>query len=75
MGYSADQLAGLQQTLNRADVDLIISATPIDLAALIEVNKPILRARYEFAELGEPRLTGVVEQFLGRIGRVGSCSS
>lgn len=70
MGYSAAQLAGLQQTLNRAEVDVIVSATPIDLAALIAVNKPILRARYEFAEWGEPRLTEVVEEFLHRMGLV-----
>jgi predicted GTPase len=67
MGYSAAQLEGLRQTINRADVDVIVSATPIDLAALISVNKPILRARYEFAELEKPGLADVVEQFLHRM--------
>jgi predicted GTPase len=75
MGYSATQLEGLRQTLNRADVDVIVSGTPIDLEALIDVNKPILRARYEFAELDEPGLTAVVEQFLYRVGLVVPCSS
>jgi predicted GTPase len=75
MGYSATQLEGLRQTLNCADVDVIVSATPIDLAALIDVNKPILRARYEFAELGEPSLTDVVEQFLYHTDLVMPCSS
>lgn len=75
MGYSAAQLEGLRQTLNQADVDVIVSATPIDLAALMKVNKPILRARYEFAELGEPGLADQVEQFLQRMGLGGSCSS
>ncbi|WP_088889174.1 cyclic 2,3-diphosphoglycerate synthase [Leptolyngbya ohadii] len=70
MGYSAAQLEGLQQTINRADVDAIVSGTPIDLAALIQVNKPILRARYEFAELEEPGLAAVVEQFLQRRGLI-----
>jgi predicted GTPase len=74
MGYSVAQLEGLRQTLNRADVDVIVSATPIDLAALIDVNKPILRARYEFAELEQPGLADVVEQFLQRVG-LGPCSS
>jgi predicted GTPase len=68
MGYSAAQLAALEQTLNRAEVDGIISGTPIDLSALIQVNKPILRARYEFADLDKPGLAAVVEQFLDRLG-------
>lgn len=75
MGYSPAQLEGLRQTINRADVDLIISATPIDLAALIDVNKPILRARYEFAEVEEPGLTGVLKQFLSGVGLGAPCSS
>lgn len=66
MGYSAAQLEGLRQTLNRAEADVVVSGTPIDLAALINVNKPILRARYEFAEL-TPELTAVVRQFLQRV--------
>ncbi|MBL1176962.1 cyclic 2,3-diphosphoglycerate synthase [Pantanalinema sp. GBBB05] len=70
MGYSAAQLEGLRQTINRADVDVVLSATPIDLAALITVNKPILRVRYDFAELGEPELANVVEQVLHRTGLI-----
>lgn len=73
MGYSAAQLEGLQQTINRAEVDAIVSATPIDLAALMQVNKPILRARYEFAELGKPGLADEVNRFLHRLGLDVSC--
>lgn len=62
------QLEGLRQTINRADVDIVLSAIPIDLAALITVNKPILRIRYDFAELGKSGLADVVEQFLHRTG-------
>jgi predicted GTPase len=43
---------------------VVVAATPIDLAALIAVNKPIVRARYEFAEAGEPTLGAVVDAFL-----------
>jgi predicted GTPase len=75
MGYSAAQLEGLRQTINRTDADVIVSGTPIDLAALMDVNKPILRARYEFAELEEPSLSNVIEQFLERVERVVPCSS
>jgi predicted GTPase len=64
MGYSAAQLEGLEATINRVEADLIISATPTDLASLIHINKPILRDCYEFAEAGTPGLTEEVEKFL-----------
>jgi hypothetical protein len=28
------------------------------------LNKPVIRARYEFAEVGEPKLGALVETFL-----------
>ncbi len=71
MGYFPAQLKALQQTINNADVDVVVAATPSNLSSLIEVNKPIVRARYEFAEVGEPRLSKLVEDFLVRSGRGG----
>ncbi|HIK46749.1 MAG TPA: GTPase [Leptolyngbyaceae cyanobacterium M65_K2018_010] len=68
MGYSPAQLEALRQTLNRAEVDVIVSGTPIDLGALVAVNKPIRRTRYEFADLDEPGLGALVDQFLNRLG-------
>jgi len=46
--------------------DVVVSATPLDLAGLIAVNKPVVRARYEFADGGEPTLASVVHAFLAR---------
>jgi predicted GTPase len=43
-----------------------VAATPVDLARLISVGKPIIRARYEFAETGEPRLGDLVAEWLSR---------
>lgn len=68
MGYNAEQLAALEKTINATPADAVVSATPIDLAALIAVNKPIIRARYEFAELETPGLGGLVEDYLQRSG-------
>lgn len=64
LGYSGAQLEALRQTMVAADVDLVVAATPIDLAALITVNKPVLRARYEYAEAETAGLRAVVEHFL-----------
>ena len=68
IGYSAEQLQALQETINNTPADVVVSATPIDLEALIEVNKPIVRAYYEFAEASEPGLAAEVKQFLTRTG-------
>ncbi len=65
-GYSREQLDALRQTINATPADLVVSATPIDLAALIQVHKPVVRARYEFAEVEMPGLAGAVEAFLSK---------
>jgi len=67
MGYSPAQLAALEATLNAARADVIVAGTPIDLAALVRVNKPVVRVRYEFAELDSPGLWDEVARFLQRL--------
>ena len=64
VGYHSSQLQALRETINATDVDVVVAATPCDIAALIEIDKPVVRARYEFAEAGEPSLTSLVDEFL-----------
>jgi predicted GTPase len=64
VGYHASQLAALRETINATDVDVVVTATPCDIGALIDIDKPIVRARYEFAEVGEPGLGSLVNDFL-----------
>jgi predicted GTPase len=61
---SAKELAELQTTINASDADAVIVGTPSDLARLMRLDKPIVRVRHEFAEVGEPRLSGLIEDFL-----------
>ena len=68
MGYSASQVADLAQTINATPADVVVCATPIDLAALVSLNKAVVRARYEFADVEEPGLTGIVDAYLQRSG-------
>ena len=56
MGYSVDQINDLEHTINRADCDLVIFATPIQLTRVLSLNKPALRVRYEYKDHGEPLL-------------------
>jgi predicted GTPase len=71
VGYSAQQLAALRDTINASNAEVIVSATPADLAALITLDKPVLRARYEFEETDEPRLGDLVEAFVHERGLAG----
>ncbi|NQU70970.1 MAG: GTPase [Rhodospirillales bacterium] len=64
MGYGPDQLEALRETIENAQADVVISATPIDLGALIKLSKPMIRARYEFAETEDPGLGGVIDRFV-----------
>jgi predicted GTPase len=71
VGYDEAQLAALAQTIRRADCDVIVSASPIDLAARVSVGKPIVRARYEYADAGEPTLGSLVDAFISERVRAG----
>ncbi len=68
LGYGPGQLAALERSIAAAPVDFIVSGTPIDLAALVHVPQPILRARYEFADAGEPTLGSIVDARLEEMG-------
>jgi len=68
MGYGEEQMADLEETINRTPVDLVIVATPIDLARLIDIDKPSQRVRYELQEIGRPTLTDLLRARFGRGG-------
>jgi predicted GTPase len=67
VGYSPAQLEALRLTLDRAKADLVVAATPVDLARLFPLDKPIVRARYEFAETSEPGLGSLIDAWLARL--------
>jgi predicted GTPase len=56
MGYGEAQTRDLEETIRRADVDLVIIGTPIDLTRVIKIEKPYQRVRYELQEIGQPTL-------------------
>jgi predicted GTPase len=69
VGYDAAQLEALRATINDAAVDVVVAATPVDLARLVRLNKKVVRARYEFAEVDEPGLSAIIDAFIGRVIR------
>jgi predicted GTPase len=66
MGYGAEQMKDLEDTINNANVDLVVSGTPIDLNRVIKVNKPLQRVRYELQEIGQPTLTDILKAKFGK---------
>ena len=63
MGYSAAQRHELEETINRVPCDLVLVATPIDLARVIRLNKQYLRVTYEVQELTRQGLAKRLAQF------------
>ena len=63
MGYSDRQRHELEETIKRVPCDLVIVATPIDLARAIKLDKPSVRVRYEVQEIGKPAITQMIEEF------------
>jgi predicted GTPase len=64
LGYSEKELSDLQETINRSEADVVVAGTPSDLTHLMKLSKPVVRAHYEFAEVGEPRLSDLIRGFL-----------
>jgi len=66
MGYGDQQLADLQATIAAVDCDLVVIGTPINLARIVELDKPSVRVRYEFDEMGETTLADVLAPIIER---------
>ena len=52
VGYSPKEVRDLEATVNLADCDVVISATPTDLRHIIKANKPIVQVYYELKPRG-----------------------
>ncbi|MEI6079223.1 MAG: cyclic 2,3-diphosphoglycerate synthase [bacterium] len=62
MGYGKKQIKDLEKTINKAKVDLVIIATPIDLNRIIKIKKPNVSVQYELQEIGYPDLKDVLKE-------------
>ncbi len=68
MGYSIKQIKDLEATINAADCDVVVSATPTDLRRLVNVGKPIVQINYELVPR-DGRLDAALEDFSKHIKR------
>ncbi len=64
MGYGDAQIKDLEQTIEATPCDVVLSATPIDITRVLKVNKPMVRATYELAEVKKGQLEEAVKKAL-----------
>ncbi len=64
MGYSDQQVADLEATINNTECDAVVIGTPIDLNRIIKINKPTTRVYYDLQEIGEPNLEQILDDFV-----------
>jgi len=64
LGYYEDQLKDLESSIRATPCDLVLNGSPIDLTRVIDVDKPMMRVRYDLEEMGEPTLDAVLGDFL-----------
>jgi predicted GTPase len=69
LGYSAEQRRDLEATIAAIPAEVVVSASPFDLARVVTVEQPVVTVSYELEERGRPRLSDVLEAFAQRLGR------
>ncbi len=63
MGYSEQQIKDLEASINNANVEAVIIATPIDLGRIININKTAYRVTYNLQEIGKPDFNDLLKDF------------
>ncbi|MBX3235986.1 MAG: GTPase [Nitrospiraceae bacterium] len=69
MGYGAEQISELESTIAKVPCDLVVIATPVDLARLIRITQPTVRVSYEATEVGSPTLAELLRDIIARARR------
>jgi len=64
MGYGDQQIKDLAATIDKADCDSVVIATPIDLGRIIKINKPNTRVEYALQEIGKPDMEEMLEPII-----------
>lgn len=66
MGYSDLQMRELKETIESTPCELVLIATPVDLAGLLDLKKEAVRVTYEIEEAEGAPLRTAVEEFIRR---------
>ncbi|MEQ8696424.1 MAG: hypothetical protein RLT05_07670, partial [Bauldia litoralis] len=63
MGYSDEQRQALTRTIEDSDAEVVVAATPVDLARILGLSMPVVRVRYDYADHGDPRLGDHIDRW------------
>jgi predicted GTPase len=64
IGYGAEQMADLEATINQTPADVVLVATPVDLASILTIKKESVRLVYEIQPMDKPRVEDILAEFL-----------
>jgi predicted GTPase len=64
MGYGPRQIEETAATIAATPCDMVLVATPVNLARVMDIARPSLRVRYELEEIGRPHLGDVLAPLL-----------
>ncbi len=64
MGYGAEQVKDLEETIAASDAEGVVIGTPIDLRRIITINQPSTRVRYDLEVIGTPDLAEILKPVL-----------
>ncbi len=65
-GYTPEQLAELEKTINNSPADVVVLATPSDITRLIRINKPVVHVFYKLKIIEGPTIRDYIDEFLER---------
>ena len=63
LGYSKKQIQELQDTINKAAADIVLSATPINLQRVIKINKPLVQVKYDVGPKATKQFVTILNTF------------
>jgi len=57
-------MADLEATINQTPADVVLVATPVDLASIVKIKKESVRLVYEIQPMDKPRVEDILAEFL-----------
>ena len=69
MGYYPEQVKELEETINKAESDAVVIATPVDLHRLMKINKPSTSVFYELVDMERPFLHDLIDEFISGLNQ------
>ncbi len=70
LGYGSEQLADMKASIEAVPADAVVIGTPIDLAKVIDIDKPFTRVYYDLDDAALPELADAISTVLRERGLI-----